>query len=106
MLDWVLSIKTSSQDSTEDLFNDLMREQFDLKAKTGGMGYLSVAIASAGYDRIGSDSAIDRQIEKDDKRIEDNLEAMKEFYGEKQIDAMTPAEFYTNYKKFASGMTF
>ena len=83
-----------------------MREQFDIKAKTGGLGYLAVTVASAGYDRIGSDSAIDRQIEKDDKTLEANLEAMKEFYGPKQIEAMTPAEFYANYKKFASGATF
>lgn len=106
LLDWVLSIKTNGQDSTEDLFNDLMREQYDLKASTGGLGYLQVAIANAGYDRVGSGAAIDRLIEKDDKSIEGNLQAMKEFYGPKALESMTPAEFYTNYKKFASGITF
>lgn len=106
MLDWVLSIKTNGADSTMDMFNDLMSEQFDLKAKTGGMGYIAVTIANAGYDRVGSDGAIDRLIEKDDKSIDSNLAAMTEFYGPKQIEAMTPAEFYSNYKKFASGITF
>lgn len=83
-----------------------MREQFDLKASTGGMGFLQVAIANAGYDRVGSNGAIDRLIDKDDKSIEANLQAMKEFYGPKQLEEMTPAEFYQNYKKFASGITF
>ena len=81
MLDWILSIKTNGEDSTEDLFNDLMGEQFDLKAKSGGMGYLAITIANAGYDRVGSDGAIDRLIEKDDKSIDTNLVAMTEFYG-------------------------
>ena len=106
MLDWVLSIKKKAVDSTEDQFNDLMSEQFDLKASSGGMGYIALSIANAGYDRVGSNGAIDRLIEKDDKSIEVHLEAMKDFYGPKQIDAMTPAEFYLNYKKFASGITF
>ena len=106
MLDWVLSIKPQEEDSTQDLFNDFMGQQFDLKARTGGMGYLAISIANAGYDRTGSNGAIDRLIEKDDKTIDANLQAMKDFYGPKQIDAMTPAEFYTNYKKFASGITF
>jgi hypothetical protein len=47
------------------------------------MGYIAVSIANAGYDRIGSNSAIDRLIEKDDKSIELHLEAMKDFYGPK-----------------------
>lgn len=81
MLDWVLSIKTNGADSTMDMFNDLMSEQFDLKAKTGGMGYIAVTIANAGYDRVGSDGAIDRLIEKDDKSIDSNLTAMTDFYG-------------------------
>jgi hypothetical protein len=83
-----------------------MTDQFDLKVKSGGMGYIAVSIANAGYDRVGSNSAIDRLIEKDDKSIEFHLEAMKDFYGQKQIEAMTPADFYLNYKKFASGITF
>jgi hypothetical protein len=106
MLDWVLSIKRSGEDSTEDLFNDLMIEQFNQKAKSGGIGKMAVSIISAGYDKIGSDSAIDRMIEKDDKKVDANLQAMREFYGAKQLEEMTPAEFYTNYKKFAAGVTF
>lgn len=73
MLDWILSIKSNYEDSTADLFNDLMTEQFDLKAKSGGMGYIAVSIANAGYDRVGSYGAIDRLIEKDDKSIEGHL---------------------------------
>lgn len=42
VLDWVLSIKNAdpSLDSTHDLFNDLMIEQYDSKAQTGGLSYL------------------------------------------------------------------
>ena len=83
MLDWVLSVKNAGEDSTEGLFNELMSEQFDLKAKSGGMGYLAITIANAGYDRVGSEGAIDRLIEKDDKSIDSNLIAMTEFYGPK-----------------------
>lgn len=106
MLDWVLSVKPQVEDSTQDLFNDLMIDQFDMKAKTGGMGLLAVSIANAGYDRIGSDGAIDRMIEKEDKSVDIHLTAMTEFYGPKQLEEMSPAEFYQNYKKFASGVTF
>lgn len=83
MLDWVLSVKNAEEDSTEGLFNELMSEQFDLKAKSGGMGYLAITIANAGYDRVGSEGAIDRLIEKDDKSVDSNLIAMTEFYGPK-----------------------
>ena len=106
MLDWVLSMKSVKGDESADLFNDLMMEQFVAKSKTGGVGYVAMAIARGSYDKVGSDSTIDRLIEKDDKSIESNLAAMKEFYGEKQLEDMTPAEFYSNYKKFAAGLTF
>jgi len=105
MMDWVLSIK-SPEDSSADLFNDLMVDTFDSKAKTGGLGYMAVALANAGYERGGLNNAIDSLIDKDDKSIDANLEAMREFYGPKKLEEMTPSEFYTNYKKFASGLTF
>jgi hypothetical protein len=65
-----------------------------------------VAIANAGYDKVGNNAAIDRLIDKDDKSIDSNLKAMQDFYGPKQLEEMTPSEFYANYKKFASGVTF
>jgi len=40
-----------------------------------------VTIANAGYDRIGSEGAIDRLIEKEDKSVDIHLTAMTEFYG-------------------------
>lgn len=83
MLDWVLSVKPQGEDSTQDLFNDLMVDSFDTKSRTGGMGFLAVSIANAGYDRIGSEGAIDRLIEKEDKSVDIHLTAMTEFYGQK-----------------------
>ena len=45
-------------------------------------------------------------IEKDDNSVDENLNAMREFYGEETLAKMTPEEFYKNYKKFASGLIF
>jgi len=45
-------------------------------------------------------------IDKDDNSVDENLNNMREFYGEEEIAKMTPEEFYKNYKKFASGMIF
>ena len=49
---------------------------------------------------------IDKSIEKNDAALDQNLKEMQAFYGPEQIERMTPSEFYTNYKKFASGQTF
>lgn len=38
-LDWVLSMKNTAEDSTYAEFNDLMIQQFDAKASTGGISY-------------------------------------------------------------------
>ena len=42
MLDWVLSIKTQGEDSTEQLFNDLMIESFELKSKAGRLNAIQL----------------------------------------------------------------
>lgn len=108
MLDWVLSVKSEEcEDSTiDDLFNEVMAEQFDMKAKTGGMNQLAVFAATGAFDKVLDSSFVDQSIEKNDASLEVNLKKMQEFYGEEQIARMTPSEFYQNYKKFASGQTF
>jgi len=42
-------------------------------------------------------------IDKNDSSVDKNLEEMTAFFGQDNIDKMTPSDFYTNYKKFASG---
>lgn len=107
MLDWVLSVKSEGEDSTvDDLFNEVMAEQFDAKAKTGGMSQLAVFAATGAFDKVLDSSFVDQAIEKNDASLDDNLKKMQEFYGEEQIARMTPSEFYQNYKKFASGQMF
>jgi len=107
MLDWVLSIKSDGDDSTvDDLFNDVVSEQFFAKAKTGGMSQLAVLAATGSLDKYLDSGFIDKSIEKNDAALDQNLKEMQAFYGPEQIERMTPSEFYTNYKKFASGQTF
>lgn len=60
MLDWVLSIKSEGDDSTvDDLFNEIMAEQFDIKAKTGGMNQLAVFAATGAFDKVLDSSFVD-----------------------------------------------
>ena len=51
-------------------------------------------------------SGLDEKIDSEDASVEQNLLAMREFYGEERMAKMTPEEFYLNYKKFCSGVIF
>lgn len=74
MLDWVLSIKSDGDDSTvDDLFNDIVAEQFFLKSKTGGMNQLAVYAATGAFDKFLDSSFVDRSIEKNDASLDKNL---------------------------------
>ena len=42
MLDWVLSIKTNGDDSTEQLFNECMAESFQLKSQAGKLNSIQL----------------------------------------------------------------
>ena len=57
-------------------------------------------------DRQLTAGKTDEQIDKDDTIVDENLKAMRDFYGEEQLAKMTPDEFYRNYKKFVSGLVF
>ena len=104
-LDWVLSIKNThyGADETASLFNDLMITQFEQKQELSKIGKLAIWQANSNYNRSGPDSSLDHAIDKNDSSVDSNLEEMKQFYGQEQLDKMTPSDFYLNYKKFASG---
>ena len=104
MLDWVLSIKSEGEE-LDDLFNDVMAEQFEVKAKTGGISQLGVLAVTGSFDKAFDTSFVDRAIDSGDSSLDVHLQQMRDFYGEEQIARMSPGEFYTNYKKFASGQT-
>ena len=67
---------------------------------------MQLALIDAGYDRTGAPGNLDKMIDNNDPDVEENLLAMREFYGEEEMAKMTPAQFYDNYKKFASGLIF
>jgi hypothetical protein len=102
MLDWVLRPKNPSvQDSTEDLFDDLMKQNFDLKRSTGGITQLQYIFRYRGNeDRIGASNFIDLRIESGN--VDSELQRMKETYGEEALKNMTPTELYAAFKKFAA----
>jgi hypothetical protein len=104
-LDWVLSIKNShyGNDETSSLFNDLMITQFEEKQEASKVGKLAIWKANADFNRAGPDTSLDQLIDKNDSSVDKNLEEMTAFFGQDNIDKMTPSDFYTNYKKFASG---
>ena len=54
----------------------------------------------------GDGNALDNQIDDDASIVDTQLAKMVEFYGQESLDKMNPQDFYTNYKKFASGQTF
>jgi hypothetical protein len=41
-------------------------------------------------------------IDANDPSVVSNLAAMKNYYGEEALNAMTPAEFYNTFKKFTA----
>ena len=107
MLDYIMSNKNgnSPDDSTADSFRDLMLEDFNTKAKSGGLNRIAQQLVQSGYDKPGSDGAIDIMIDRDHKSVDTNLQKMKKHYGDADLNNMTPQEFYQNYKKIASGIT-
>ena len=59
MIDWILSLK-SPEDSTDDLFNDFMTEQWDEKVtNTPKLTALQLQLINSGYDRTGLPSSLD-----------------------------------------------
>ena len=107
-LDWVLSIKNNepNTDSTEDLFQDLIHTQFTTKSTSGGLSKLELWKEHANYDRLNSETSIDKSIDSGDAKVDQKLQEMADFYGQEAIDRMKPTDFYANYKKFASGAQF
>lgn len=81
MLDWVLSFKPQGE-SFDELFNDLMLEDYNAKAETGGLNPVTVSLINSGYDRVGAEAAVDADIDNNDQKTEETLKNMREFYGE------------------------
>jgi hypothetical protein len=100
VLEWVLSVKSEVADSTQDLFNDLMVEQFEAKAAAGGMNLIGFMAATGGKTSI-SGSAIDALIDKNHSSVDANLEKMHEAYGAETLEKMSAKDFYENYKRLA-----
>jgi hypothetical protein len=106
VLDWVLSIKNQTNDSTESEFNDLMHCSFVKKQETGGLSSFELMKINSNYDKINSGTAVDKTIENGDASLDKNLKEMVEFYGRENLNKMSPGDFYVQYKKFASGAHF
>ena len=101
-LDWICSIKTAGGEASQDDFNDLMTQNFNKKAASGGISRATLfAHQSIAGDRVSS-GPIEQLIEKDDPIVTQHLIAMTEAYGEQKINEMTPSEFYKNYKQFVA----
>lgn len=105
-LDWILAPPGPYEDSSADLFNDLMHAEFKARADMPKPSMAQLVLLNAAYDRSGPNSGLDERIDKDDKTVEKNLLQMREFYGEERMAKMTPEEFYLNYKKYCSGLVF
>lgn len=59
-LDWVLAYQQPDlADSTELAFNDLMKNQYNNKAATGGLSGKDLFLANSNLDKTGSNSLID-----------------------------------------------
>jgi len=104
-LDWILAPKRG-EDSTLDLFNDLVSAEFMARRDMPKPSTIELALLNSAYDRSGPNSGLDERIDMDDPTVEENLRLMREFYGEERMGKMTPEEFYLNYKKFCSGLVF
>lgn len=104
-LEWILSIK-GTEDSTFDDYNDFMNQNMYAKDNLPKLNKIQLSLLNSGYDRAGPVGSIDDQIDKNDENVDMNLSLMREFYGEEELSKMTPSEFYKNYKKVASGVTF
>jgi len=101
MLDWILSVKSDDDTSCAD-FNDLMLKAFDGRAKTGGVSQFALIAQRAGHGA----GAVDALIDRDHHSLDENIAKMKDYYGPEKLKEMAPGEFYSAYKKFASGTVF
>ena len=104
-MDWILAPK-SSEDSSFDIFNDLVSSEFKARTDMPMPSKYELTLLNAAYDRSGPNSGLDKRIDDDDASVDENLKAMRAFYGEERIGKMSPEEFYLNYKKFCSGLVF
>jgi hypothetical protein len=76
LLDLVLSIKgfSGNEDSTEDLFYDLMLENYETKMLTGGIGSIQYLFKySKNPDKIGWSAQVDLKIEAGHSSVDENI---------------------------------
>ena len=96
-LDWVLSVKHTTEDSTFDEFNDLMIEHYDQKAATGGISYFTRL-------RLGSDAGsqndpagiVNKQLASGE--ADKHIQGLIDRFGKERLDQMSPQQFYQEYR--------
>lgn len=85
MLDWIISIKSDDQqeDSTQDLFDDLMALNFQEKKATGGMSELQYTFGSKrNSDRVGASNPKDYEIESGSSNVDVKIQKMIDQFGD------------------------
>lgn len=81
-LEWIIAIKTD-EDSTCNEFNDFVAKQHQKRADLPKLNAAQIMLLDAAYDgRAGTQYGIDRQIDRDDPSVDQQLALMREFYGE------------------------
>ena len=83
-----------------------MLQGFEARAASGGVSQLAVMARRGGHGGPSTPGALDALIDRDHHSLDENIAKMRDYYGPEKLKEMAPAEFYSAYKKFASGSIF
>ena len=95
-LEWIYSQKDPDS-KTDDLYNDLIAGSHSVDAAKRLTGMRAMAVTQTGFDQ--KDKAL--LIESMPEAADEHLTAMSEKYGQENLEAMKPADFYRLYKEYS-----
>ena len=97
-LEWILAHKAPDS-TTDENFSQLMREEHEATAATGGLtGLRALNATQTGYADMAREDAVNASLE-DDAHTEQQLRELTELYGKEKLDEMKPGELYKLYKR-------
>jgi len=92
--------RKDKEETTNDDFTDLLKENFEARLKKGGIPLLTAfQVRTTGLAQIARDKEVETQIKSDPNETDNNLRRLQDLYGQKQLEEMRPHELYALYKQ-------
>ena len=98
-LEWIFAIK-EEESETDALFNDQILKRHGELAATGGLtGLRAFTAKNTGYADVGDEEEISLLLASG--QTDATLMAMRDAYGQENLEKMTSSEFYRLYKDYS-----